>query len=103
MIRAGRTAIYPNRGNNFIYPTLGLVGEAGEIAEKVKKVLRDKQGIIDNATRVQLVGELGDVLWYVSQLAYELGVDLDEVAMFNLDKLTSRKARNKLHGEGDNR
>lgn len=74
------TALYPDHGKNFIYPTLGLVGEAGEIAEKIKKVMRDKQGRFDDATRVELRKELGDVLWYLSQLSVELGLNLEEVA-----------------------
>ncbi len=97
------TAIYPNKDKNFIYPTLGLVGEAGEVAEKIKKILRDKNGVIDEQTKEDLSKELGDVLWYLSQLAVELGLSLDEVAVLNINKLSSRQKRNKLHGEGDNR
>ncbi len=97
------TALYPDPGKNFIYPTLGLVGEAGEIAEKIKKVIRDKQGRLDDATRVELQKELGDVLWYLSQLSTELGLNLEEVAKKNIAKLKSRQDRNQLHGDGDNR
>jgi len=98
-----KTALYPDLGHNAIYPTLGLVGEAGEIAEKMKKVLRDKGGVIDEATKIELQKELGDVLWYLAQLSVELGFSLDDVAQNNIAKLKSRQERNKLHGDGDNR
>jgi len=101
--KSRQTALYPDRGQNFIYPTLGLAGEAGEVAEKIKKVIRDKGGKIDDITRQELAKELGDVLWYLANLASELELDLSNIAQQNLDKLFSRKDRNKLHGEGDNR
>ena len=97
------TAIYPDKDNNFVYPTLGLVGEAGEVAEKIKKILRDKGGIINDDDRQEINKELGDVLWYLAQMATELKLDLDAVAQNNLDKLFSRLDRNKLQGNGDNR
>ena len=98
-----KTAIYPKKGKNFIYPVLGLAGESGEVAEKIKKVLRDKGGKIDKTTKDEITKELGDVLWYVSQISTELGILLDEVASNNIDKLFSRKKRNKISGSGDNR
>lgn len=98
-----KTALYPNVGKNFVYPTLGLAGEAGEVSEKIKKVLRDKQGMLDETTVTELQKELGDVLWYVAQLSSELGLNLDDVAQFNIEKLRSRQERNQLHGSGDNR
>lgn len=98
-----KTAKYPNIGNNFVYPTLGLSGESGEVAEKIKKVLRDKNGIIDEATRAEITKELGDVLWYLSQIASELGLPLENVASENIKKLFSRKERGKLGGSGDSR
>ncbi len=101
--RSRTTAIYPDAGSNFVYPTLGLAGEAGEVAEKIKKVLRDKGGKIDDETRAAVEKELGDVLWYVAQLATELGLGLDRVAEANLAKLASRKDRGLLGGSGDNR
>ncbi len=97
------TAVYPDLGNNYIYPTLGLTGEAGEVAEKIKKVLRDKNGDIDDATRQSLSKELGDVLWYVSNLATELNLRLDAIASENIEKLKSRKQRGRISGEGDDR
>lgn len=82
---------------------LGLVGEAGEVAEKYKKIIRDKAGKISPADQAELVKELGDVLWYVGLLAKYLGVSLEEVAEKNLEKLSSRKSRQAIHGQGDNR
>jgi NTP pyrophosphatase (non-canonical NTP hydrolase) len=98
-----KTALYPDVGHNIIYPTLGLCGEAGEVAEKIKKVLRDKMGVVDEETKRAIKGELGDVLWYASQLASELGMSLDDIARHNLEKLFSRKNREVLKGDGDNR
>ena len=96
--KAGETAVYPDRGNNLIYTTLGLCGETGEFAEKLKKHIRDKSVSHDDMIR-----ELGDALWYISQCAFELGVPLDEVAEKNLEKLSKRKAEGKLKGDGDSR
>lgn len=98
-----KTALYPDKGKNYVYPTLGLAGESGEVAEKIKKVIRDKGGVIDDETREMLKKELGDVLWYVSQMASELGLSLDEVAEGNIEKLFSRLERGKIGGSGDNR
>lgn len=101
--RSRQTARYPNAGSNPIYPTLGLCGEAGEVADKIKKVLRDRGGVLDAAVRDDLKLELGDVLWYLAQLATELDLDLAEVAEANLAKLASRAARNVIGGSGDRR
>tara|TARA_B100000579_G_scaffold376968_1_gene342744 strand:+ start:360 stop:689 length:330 start_codon:yes stop_codon:yes gene_type:complete len=98
-----KTALYPNVGSNAIYPTLGLVGEAGEVADKVKKILRDKNGLFDKESKDAIKFELGDVLWYISQLSSELGYELEDVANANLQKLKSRKARGMIKGSGDNR
>lgn len=100
---ARQTAIYPNRDSNYIYPALGLCGESGEIAEKIKKIIRDKDGIITEETKADLEKELGDVLWYVANLACELKLDLQHIAKKNLEKLFDRLERNKIHGEGDDR
>lgn len=100
---AQKTAIYPNRGHNFVYPALGLSGEAGEVAEKIKKILRDKNSTMDKDSATEVVKELGDVLWYISAMAYELGVDMEDVAKANMEKLQSRRDRNMIHGDGDNR
>lgn len=99
--KARETAVYPSIGHNYVYPVLGLVGEAGEVAEKVKKVIRDSGGVIDDSARQQIHSELGDVLWYVSTLCSELSLDLQSVAENNLEKLAKRKREGKLHGSGD--
>jgi NTP pyrophosphatase (non-canonical NTP hydrolase) len=96
-------AVYPNRGSNPIYPTLGLAGESGEVCDKVKKVIRDKGGQFDPETTAAIRDELGDVLWYIATLSAELGISLEEVAARNLDKLHSRRDRGVLGGSGDNR
>lgn len=99
---AKETAIYPE-DMGVLYTTLGLVGEAGEVAEKLKKVIRDHGGEMDDAMRAEVMIELGDVLWYVANLAHELGYDLRTVAGANISKLNSRQTRGKLHGSGDTR
>lgn len=101
--KSRKTALYPDVGKNYIYPTIGLAGETGEVSEKIKKVIRDKGGKIDDETREMIKKELGDVLWYVSQLASELGLSLDDIAEKNIEKLYSRLERGELHGSGDNR
>jgi NTP pyrophosphatase (non-canonical NTP hydrolase) len=98
-----QTAIYPDQGQNFIYPTLGLVGEAGEVAEKAKKIIRDGNGILTDPDREKIALELSDVCWYVAVLAYELDYNLEEIMQMNLDKLASRKQRGVLSGSGDAR
>ena len=93
---ARSTAVYPE-DCRVVYPTLGLCGEAGEVAEKIKKHMRDGRTLVG-------VGlELGDVLWYISALADDLGVTLEEIAQANVDKLQSRKVRGQIGGSGDNR
>jgi NTP pyrophosphatase (non-canonical NTP hydrolase) len=98
-----RTAAYPRAGEDMTYPALGLCGEAGEVAEKVKKTLRDDGGVLSDERRDALSGELGDVLWYLAQLATEAGLDLERIAEDNLDKLFSRQERGVLRGSGDER
>ncbi len=99
--KAKETAIYPKTNPPWIYPLLGLGGESGEIFEKLKKVIRDESGEISDEKLELLKKELGDVLWYLSTLSTELGLDLNEVAEENIKKLFSRKERNTLHGNGD--
>jgi len=101
--RSRATAVYPGAGENLTYPALGLCGEAGECAEKVKKTIRDDGGVLSDGRRAALAAELGDVLWYVAQLATEAGLDLDEIAEDNLAKLLSRRDRGVLQGSGDAR
>lgn len=101
--KSRETAIYPTVGKSFVYPTMGLTGEAGEVAEKVKKLFRDKDGIVDDDTKKELQKELGDVLWYLTQIATEFDLSLNEIAEKNIEKLFSRKERGQLHGNGDNR
>jgi NTP pyrophosphatase (non-canonical NTP hydrolase) len=101
--RSRETAVYPDAGDNLTYPALGLCGEAGECAEKVKKTLRDDGGVLSDERRAALAAELGDVLWYLAQLATEAGLDLGAIAEDNLAKLLSRKERQVLQGSGDSR
>lgn len=98
-----KTAVYPGIGNNFIYPTLGLAGEAGEVAEKIKKIIRDKKGVVGEEDKLALKKEIGDILWYVATLSKELGLSMNEIAAMNVEKLRSRHERNKIHGKGDDR
>lgn len=97
-----KTAIYPDT-HRIIYPVLGLVSEAGEVADKVKKVIRDKGAEFSVDDREAIRKKLGDVLWYVSQIASDLDFALDSVAMTNLEKLRIRQEQGKLHGSGDDR
>lgn len=99
---AEATATYPEHAV-INYPILGLVGEAGELANKYKKVIRDDNGVMSDAKREEHIAELGDVLWYCAALASDLDVSLDEVASLNLAKLQSRADRGVLAGSGDNR
>lgn len=100
--RSRRTAEYP-RDAWLAYPALGLAGEAGEVAEHAKKAIRDDGGDVSDGRRAAMSKELGDVLWYVAQIATELGLDLDEIAEQNLAKLLSRQERGVLSGSGDDR
>ncbi|MGC8479664.1 MAG: nucleoside triphosphate pyrophosphohydrolase family protein [Candidatus Micrarchaeia archaeon] len=97
---AKKTAIYPNNmEGSFYYPALGLAGEVGELLNKIKKIARDKK----NPDIEDLKGEIGDILWYLSQVSTELGIDFNEVAEHNLQKLKSRNERGLISGSGDNR
>jgi NTP pyrophosphatase (non-canonical NTP hydrolase) len=95
-----QTAIYPKE-DRLTYTVLGLVGEAGEVAEKIKKMMRDETSLEECHSGLLL--ELGDVLWYVANMADELGSSLDEVATLNLIKVKDRFQRNRISGSGDNR
>jgi NTP pyrophosphatase (non-canonical NTP hydrolase) len=99
---ARRTAIYPDH-HRVLYPALGLASEAGEVAGKIKKVLRDQSGDFGRAPIEAIKDELGDVLWYVAVLAGDLGLSLEAIAAANLDKLASRQERGRLGGGGDRR
>jgi NTP pyrophosphatase (non-canonical NTP hydrolase) len=96
------TAEYPRQAW-LSYPALGLAGEAGEVAEHAKKAIRDDSGTVSGERRAAMSAELGDVLWYVAQLASELELDLDQIAQENLQKLRSRQRRGVLSGSGDDR
>lgn len=113
---AATTIVYPHAGRNLLYPALKLTGEAGEVAEKIGKLMRDKglgyparlastETDLDALIEIEddLVKELGDVLWYVFALASEIGVNLEHVARENIKKLHARKAKGTLQGSGDNR
>ena len=105
-VQARSTAIYPEEAR-VLYPTLKLAGEAGEVAEKLGKLMRDEGlrpgGQLDNAQRDALAKEIGDVLWYVANLAADLGLSLEAIGRTNLDKLASRRDRGVLGGSGDER
>jgi NTP pyrophosphatase (non-canonical NTP hydrolase) len=104
---AAETGIYPGHGEATTeainYTVLGLVGEAGEIANGFKKSIRDEGGVVTGEKAQALAAELGDVLWYVANLANELGYPLELIAKQNLQKLKSRQARGVIAGSGDNR
>ncbi len=87
----------------FSEKVLGLAGEAGETADKVKKIIRDKKGVASDEDKDAIKKELGDVLWYVANISRYLGFSLSDIAKTNIDKLESRYQRNKLHGAGDER
>ncbi len=96
------TAVYPKE-YKIIYPALGITGEAGECSDKVKKAIRDNHGEFSGAKKHEIAKEIGDVLWYCATLAHDIGYSLEEVGSMNVEKLRSRKMRNKLGGNGDNR
>jgi len=98
-----KTAVYPKIGKNFSYPTIGLMGEAGEVANKIKKLIRDDKGKINNVRRDEIKAEIGDMMWYTAQLSTELGIKFSDVFKANLEKLASRQKRGTLHGSGDKR
>ena len=99
---AVETAVY-GAGDRIIYPALGLANEAGEVLGKIKKVLRDRNGVFTGESNQAIGDEIGDVLWYMAALSRDLGLSLDDIAERNIQKLLDRKARNVIHGSGDNR
>ena len=108
--KAHETADYPSgtigkdqHVVDYIYPAFGLSEEAGEVAGKFAKAVRDNQGVIDEERKAEIVKELGDVCWFLAEVCTVLHVDLEDVMQKNLDKLASRKARGVIHGSGDNR
>lgn len=101
-LKAIETAIYP-RKYSIIYPALGLCGESGEVSDKVKKVLRDNKCNFTEEKKNEIAKELGDVMWYIAALSKDLGFTLEEICKINIDKLHSRKERNVINGNGDNR
>ncbi len=108
--KAHETANYPSgtigkeaHAVDYVYPALGLAEEAGEVAGKFAKAVRDNDGVIDEERRCEIVKELGDVLWFVAECCTVLRVDMDNVAELNIKKLADRKARGVIHGSGDNR
>jgi len=99
---AAKTAIYPKE-QGLTYVVLELASEAGEIAGKIKKIIRDRGSVVSSDDVEDLGGELGDVLWALAMLCQELGISLEAVAIYNLNKLASRQERGKLGGNGDDR
>ena len=99
-MQAKKFAIYPER-MKVVYPALGLAGEAGEVADKVKKIYRDDR--TDARFLAEIAKEIGDVMWYCAALANDLGFDLQQIAEMNIHKLKSRKAAGTIVGTGDNR
>lgn len=97
------TAQYSTFVPPWVYLALGLAGESGEVVDKIKKIVRNNNGVFTDEAKLELKKELGDVLWYVSQLCEELGFSMDEVARMNRAKLDDRKARDVIKSRGDNR
>lgn len=95
--------LHSDFNKNVVNSVLGLCGETGEVAEKVKKVMRDKEGIFDDDSKKEITKELGDVLWYIAVTSSNLGISFENIAQGNIEKLTSRQERKTLQGEGDNR
>ena len=96
------TAIYP-REQAIIYPTLGLTGEAGEVANKVKKIIRDGSNSKDEKLVSEIKSEIGDCLWYIAVLANDFDIKLSDIASTNLIKLENRKKKDTIRGSGDKR
>jgi NTP pyrophosphatase (non-canonical NTP hydrolase) len=107
---AFKTATYPHVGSNIVYPAMGLAGEAGELCDKIKKHWRNKdvrvqrlEALLTEEQVTEIAKELGDVLWYINAMCHELGLNLENVAQMNIEKLRDRRQRDVIKGEGDNR
>lgn len=98
-----KTAIWPDTAPDLIFPVLGLAGETGEVVEKIKKIFRDDNGVVSDEKREEIKKELGDVLWYLAQIAITLDIKLSDIAESNIEKTHSRYERGVSHGSGDNR
>lgn len=99
----GGSIRYTTQAAGLTYTALGLAGEAGEVANTVKKIMRDDNGVLSEDRREQIAAELGDVLWYLAMVAEELYEDLEQIAGRNLEKLADRSDRNVIGGDGDTR
>jgi NTP pyrophosphatase (non-canonical NTP hydrolase) len=102
-IESRKTAQYPDAGSNYLYPVLGLCGESGEVAEKFKKLIRDRNGTMSEEYKAEIKKELGDIVWYIAQIASELGISFEDIAETNIEKIMSRMERSQINGDGDNR
>ena len=97
------TAVFHDEFKDIAHWVLGINGEAGEIAEKLKKIIRDKNGALSDDDKHEIAKEIGDVLWYLAVLSHQLDINFNEIGRMNIEKLRSRQARGKIHGNGDNR
>jgi len=97
------TSAQDNLKPGWLYYALGISGEAGEMTEKIKKLFRDKKGVVDQEFKDALIKEMGDVQWYMARLADQFDIGFSHIAETNITKLLSRLERGKLHGDGDNR
>ena len=87
----------------WLYYVLGIAGEAGELMEKIKKLFRDKNGVIDDEFKQMVIKEMGDYHWYSARLCSAFDIEYNEIPKHNTEKLLSRLERGKLHGDGDER
>ncbi|MCK4967989.1 MAG: nucleoside triphosphate pyrophosphohydrolase family protein [Candidatus Aenigmarchaeota archaeon] len=99
--KSRETVFYPNPDNNFVYPIIGLTGEAGEVANVIKGFLKEGQGAINEKNKERVAKELGDLLWYIAQLATEFGLSLDKIAESNIEKIMLRKKNGEFSKFGD--
>ena len=97
------TSAQDNLVPGWMYYVLGIGGETGELLEKVKKLFRDDKGELSDERKDSIILEMGDILWYMARLCSHLDIDFDDIPLRNIEKLSSRKVRDQLHGDGDNR